>query len=258
MDKEENIKEKIARIKEFRPIDDIFFELLARNREVCQEILQTIMEDKNLIVTDSIVQSSERNIYGRSVRLDAICTLGDGTLCNIEVQRSNNDDHLRRARYNASMITIKDSDVGKPFKNVKELYIVYISEFDIFKEGKTTYHLEKRIIETGTVVDDGLHEIFVNAAIDDKSDIAELMSCFLMKEVNSKKFPKLTEEVTKLKCTEGGLKSMCEVMDKYIKEENIKKVQKMLLKGILKEDILEFGFSEEEIKKAEEALLQMA
>jgi hypothetical protein len=42
-----NQKEKIEKIKEFRLIDDVFF------------------------------QSSERNIYGRSVRLDALCTLGD-------------------------------------------------------------------------------------------------------------------------------------------------------------------------------------
>ena len=74
-------------------------------------ILQTIMEDDKLIVTDVIFQSSKRNLYGRSVRLDALCTLGNGTLCNIEVQRSDNDDHLRRARYNASVITSKETEI---------------------------------------------------------------------------------------------------------------------------------------------------
>ena len=69
------------------------------------------MEDDKLIVTDVIFQSSKRNLYGRSVRLDALCTLGNGTLCNIEVQRSDNDDHLRRARYNASVITSKETEI---------------------------------------------------------------------------------------------------------------------------------------------------
>ena len=45
-----------------------------------------------------IVQSSERNLYGRSVRLDALCILGNGKKCNVEVQRSNKDHHLKRVR----------------------------------------------------------------------------------------------------------------------------------------------------------------
>ena len=96
-----------------------------------------------------------------------------------------------------------------------DLYIVYISEFDFLNEGKTTYHIDKVIRETGTVVDDGLREIFVNTAINDGTDIAELMSCFKMKKVESKRFPVLSGEATRLKETEGGLTSMCQVMQHY-------------------------------------------
>ena len=93
------------------------------------------------------------------------CTLGNGTLCNIEVQRSNNDDHLRRARYNASVITAKETDIGTHFGNIPEVYVIYISEFDFLKGGRTIYHIEKVIKETGTFVDDGFHEIFVNTSV---------------------------------------------------------------------------------------------
>lgn len=84
-------EEKIARAKEFRLIDDVFFEVFTEDEEACQEILQVILEDGQLAVLDVVVQSSKRNIYGRSVRLDALCTLGDGKKCNIEVQRANDD-----------------------------------------------------------------------------------------------------------------------------------------------------------------------
>lgn len=77
------LEEKMERVKNLRPIDDIFFEVLASNTEVCEEIVQTILEDKKITVDDVIVQSSERNLYGKSVRLDALCTLGNGTKCNI-------------------------------------------------------------------------------------------------------------------------------------------------------------------------------
>lgn len=75
-------EEKIEQVKDLRPIDDVFFEVLAEDKDVCQEILRIIMDDDQLIVSDVIVQSSERNIYGRSVRLDALCYISY-TLANM-------------------------------------------------------------------------------------------------------------------------------------------------------------------------------
>lgn len=72
------LKEKEEKVKDLRPIDDVFFEVLANDVNFCQEMLQILLEDKNLVVKDVVVQSSERNLYGRSVRLDALCVLGNG------------------------------------------------------------------------------------------------------------------------------------------------------------------------------------
>lgn len=213
-----NQKEKIEKIKEFRLIDDVFFEVFASDIPACQEILRIILEDEKLIVNDVIVQSSEMNIYGRSVRLDALCTLGDGSLCNIEIQRSDSDNHLKRARFNAASITVKESEPGINFENVKDVYIVYISEKDFFKAGLTTYHIDKIIRENGITVEDGLHEIFVNAAVDDGSNIAELMQCFKQKDLNNLKFKAVTRRFKELKETEGGLNAMCKIMEDIVKE----------------------------------------
>lgn len=231
------LEEKIEKVRDFRPIDDVFFEVLAENKEVCEEILRTILEDPGLVVEDVIVQKDERNLYGRSVRLDALCILGDGTRCNIEVQRSDNDNHLKRARFNAASITVKDSNPSETFEEVIELYIVYISEFDFLKGEKTIYHVDKVLRETQRVVDDGLHEIFVNTVIDDGTDIAELMACFTKKEVKNPKFKKLSSEVARLKNTEGGVSAVCEVMQKYEKiaadKERISLLTKLYRKGSL-------------------------
>lgn len=256
-----SLKEKQEKVKNMRPIDDVFFEVLAQNISVCQEMLRTIMEDDCLVVTNVITQSDERNLYGRSVRLDALCTLGNGAKVNVEVQRADNDNHLKRARFNASSITVRDSEPGTDFEDVLELYIVYISEFDFLKGDKTIYHVEKVLRETGTVIDDGLHEIFVNTVIDDGTDIAELMSCFTKKEVKNSKFPALSSEVKRLKETEGGVQVVSEVMQKYIEVEvrkvNIEKIQKMILRGYSKEEILELDYTEDEYAEAEAELCQL-
>ncbi len=44
--------------------------MFAEDKAACEEILRTILEDDGLTVIDVVVQSSERNLYGRSVRLD--------------------------------------------------------------------------------------------------------------------------------------------------------------------------------------------
>ena len=44
------------------------------------------------------------------------------------------------------------------------------------------------------------------------------MFCFLAKDVDNPKFPMLSSEVKRLKNTEGGLDSMCDLMEKYNKE----------------------------------------
>ena len=209
-------EEKKERVKDFRPIDDVFFEALAGEPGVCEEILRTILEDPALKVLETVTQASERNIYGRSVRLDALCTLGSGKKVNIEIQRADDDDHFRRARFNASAITVKDSNPGDRFEEVLDLYIIYITEHDFIRKQKTTYHMDKVLRETGTVVEDGLTEIFVNTEIFDGTDIAELMACFKQKNVNSPKFPAMTEAVRTLKETEGGASTMCEIMQRYV------------------------------------------
>ena len=216
--KELSFEEKKAKVEDLRVIDDVFFECLAQDKDVDTEILRTILEDPDLQVVDVVVQSDQRNLYGRSVRLDALCTLGNGTLCNIEVQRSNNDDHLKRARFNASSITVRESKPGTSFKDIKEVYVVYISEFDFLRENKVIYHIDKVIRGSGTKIDDGLHEIFVNTAVNDESDISDLMSCFTKKSVSDPKFPMLSKRVGELKNTEGGVTAMCDIMEKYINE----------------------------------------
>ena len=257
-----DLQEKKERVKNFRLIDDVFFEVFADDIPACQEILRTILEDTELVVKSVIVQSSERNLYGRSVRLDALCIMGDGSLCNIEIQRSDNDDHLRRARFNAASITVKESNTGEHFEAIKDVYIVYISEKDVLGAGFTTYHVDKVIRENGMVVDDGLHEIFVNTAIDDGSEIAELMSCFTKTELENPKFPAVTSRFREIKTTEGGLNAMCEVMEYYnelaIKKDHIEKIQKMIRKGYSREDILALDYTEDEYAEAEAELFQMA
>ena len=254
------LKEKEEKVKDLRPIDDVFFEVLANDVNFCQEMLQILLEDKNLVVKDVVVQSSERNLYGRSVRLDALCVLGNGKKCNVEVQRSDNDDHLRRVRFNAASIAVKDSQEGEKFEQIEDIIVVYISQFDIFKADRVLYHVDSTIRETGNRVDDGLYRVFVNTEVKDGTTVSEYMECFLKKEVNNSKFPAFTKRMNALKHEERGLNAVCEVMEKYeqkVVEEGLSLFEKaitMLASGKSPSEVVLTGVPQNIVDRASRAM----
>lgn len=156
--------ETLIKVKKLKPIDDIFFERLMENKDVCQEILRVILDDDKLKVTSVTAQRDIQNLYGRSVRLDTLCALGNGTVCNIEVQKSDNDDHIKRVRYNASLVTANRTPKGSNFSTIPTLVMVFISRFDIFKMNRNIYHAHTVLTDEGLgyeTVDNGLSEVYV-------------------------------------------------------------------------------------------------
>ena len=202
-------------VARLRAIDDIMFRKLCENIAFVEEILRVILEDDKITVVEVIPQNSLQNLRGRSVILDAYCRLSNGSYCNVEVQRSDSDDHFRRVRYHAACITANVVDPGEQFEQVDDLVVVYISEFDPFDEGRTVYHVRNMVEETGRAVLDGLREIYVNTKHNDGSEIAELMQCFLKPVVTNPKFPTLAKELQAEKGNVRGDESMCKLVEEY-------------------------------------------
>ena len=214
-------KRKIRELSRLlNPIDDVMFRKMAEHKEFCEEILRVILEDDNLTVTESRVQWEGTNLHGRSVVLDAKCISGDGRHINIEVQKENDDDHLKRVRYNGSILTTNITDPGTKFEDIPDVCIIFISKFDIFKGGFPVYHVDKVVRETGEIIDDGLTEIYVTTVKKDGSKVSKLMELFIKDDAyNTEDFPVTSEIKTRFKISEGGRKEMNEMLEKIIREE---------------------------------------
>lgn len=252
---------KKAYIERLRPIDDVMFEILAKDPEVCKEILKVILEDPKLKVLSVTPQDSIKNLYGRSVRLDALCELSTGETVNVEVQRSDNDNHLMRTRYNLSCITANIMEPGAKFEKVPTVCFVYISEFDVFGENKTTYHVDSVIRETGTVVDDKCYRIFVNTKVKDETEISKLMEHFMQNNFSDPDFPKLSEAFYHYKHTDGGVNTMCTILDEYaedrLREKEIKSAKELFANGLSVSMVKKISdiLSEEELKALSEEVV---
>lgn len=236
------------RVNELRPIDDVMFHKLMEGEDgeaVCEEMLRVVLNDPKLSVLSVQPQEDMKNLYGRSVRLDALCTLGDGRICNIEVQKANNDNHFKRVRYNEACVTTNTTDPGEDFRNVPDVIMVYISDFDPFHAKRTIYHCYTVCEETGQKVDNGLTEIYLTTkGVEDGSLVKELMKCFNKPIFDHPSFPKLSKRMKHFKNPQGGFYEMCKIMEDYakqyaeeyaedVKSEAILSVQKDTIKSLI-------------------------
>ena len=213
-------------------MDDVFFEVLIQQPGICEEMLRVLLECPDLIVLDIHAQHSIRNLLKRSVRLDALCQLPGNKLVNIEIQNDDNTNHFKRVRYNEACVTTLATEPGTLFENIPTVYSLYISDFDIFKKGKTIYHIRKSVTETDQTVDDGTFEIYANVVVDDGSTIAEYLQLLKETSIDNPKFPHLTEGVKYLKNQERGVTKMsgflAELLEKELQKELKKELEKQL------------------------------
>lgn len=212
-------REKVRKIVEnMNIIDDTLFQKMAEDIGFCEEMISTIFGQK-VIINNLVPQNSIKNLQGRSVVLDALCTLENGKECNVEVQKSDDDNHEKRVRYNASCITANITEPGTKFEKVPDVISIFISKFDIFGEGKTIYHIERVVRETGKVRDNGFYEIYVNAKVKDGTDISKLMKIFVENDAyDFEKFPRTSTRKSQFKRGKGGEGQVCEAVENYGRE----------------------------------------
>lgn len=147
-------------------------------------------------------------------------------------------------RFNGTLITSNETAVGSPFIDVPDVTVIYISNFDLFGENKTIYHVKRVLDETGTTVENGFSEIYTNTKVDDGTTIAELMQFFKNSTGYHKNFPRLSNRVKLFKETEEGVKLMSEIVEKIKaegerigrKEGTFQSAQILVSKGLAKSE----------------------
>ena len=197
-----------------RPIDDLMFRVMARDKAFCGELLRVLLQDKGLTVVECEPQSAVTNPHGRSVVLDALCELSGGRFVDVEVQRTDRDDLQRRARYHASLVTADRTRLGTPFKDVPDVCVAFVCEFDPLGEGRSLYHVDRVVRESGRTLENGLSEVYVNALARDGTDVSALMRVFTEVEAYDEgRFPETSRVKRRLRETEEGRKDMGSVIE---------------------------------------------
>jgi hypothetical protein len=217
-------------IRHFRLIDDTYFNMFMEDNIPCMELfLRLILNNPTLHVESIQTQREVSNIFGRSVRFDVFARNDDGTLCNMEVQRSDKEATPERARFNSCMLDMLTIKKGFTWgeDHLPPACAIFITEHDVLHGGKPIYHISRRIDELGgKIFLDGAQIIYVNASYQDDSPLGLLMRDMFAYSPEKMHYEILANRMKYLKTDRHGVMKMCDLMEKLMEEDRLESFEK--------------------------------
>ena len=201
--------------------DDLMSMVFDGNIEATELLLKIILKKDDIQAVSVVGQRELQSpvVGGRDIRLDILAKDSTGKHYNVEVQKKPEGAHIRRARFNSSMMDSRMLKAGQEFSELQDSYMVFITQTDIFKRGIPIYTINRHFEETNELFDDGSHIVYVNGNYKGDDTIGRLMHDFGCKEARDMYYPELAKGVRHFK-EEGGRERMCEAVEKYA--ENVR------------------------------------
>ena len=213
--------------------DDLMSMVFDGNIEATGLLLKIVLKRDDIIIISVVGQREFQSpvVGGRNIRLDILAKDNTGKYYNIEVQRKPEGAHIRRARFNSSMMDSRMLKAGQEFSELQDSYMVFITRTDIFKHGIPIYTINRHFEETNELFDDGSHIVYVNGNYKGDDTVGRLMHDFGCKEAKDMYYPELAKGVKHFK-EEGGRERMCEAVEKYADRKMLDK-QIELIKNLM-------------------------
>ena len=197
--------------------DDLMSMVFDGNIPATELLLKIILKRDDITVINVVGQREFQNpvVGGRNIRLDILAKDSTGKNYNVEVQKKPEGAHIRRARFNSSMMDSRMLKEGQDFSELQDSYMVFITQKDIFGYGIPIYTINRHFEEIDDLFDDGSHIVYVNGGYKGNDAVGRLMHDFGCKESKDMYYPELAKGVKHFKEEEGGRKIMCEAVEKY-------------------------------------------
>ncbi len=197
--------------------DELMSMVFDRNIPAAELLLKIVLRRDNLKVISVVGQKEFQSplVGGRSIRLDILAEDDKGKQYDIEVQKQPKGAHIRRARFNSSMLDSRMLKEGQQFSELRDSYIIFITETDIFGHGIPIYTINRYFEETSEPFNDGSHIVYVNGSYRGNDDIGKLMHDFACRESRNFYYPDLADGIEHFKEQKGGRAKMSEAVERY-------------------------------------------
>ncbi len=219
-------------ISKLRLIDDDFMNVVFKDKD-CLELLLSLIFNEHVDIVSYENQYPFKNLHGRDIQIDVLVKTEDHHYINVEVQRQSQGAVPQRARYHQSLIDSYVFKKGKRWNEIPSVTVIFITEKDILKKGLPIYHINRTIEETGDKFKDGTEIIYVNASIQEESQLGRLMHDFMCDKAEDMYYEVLRNRVKYYKENQEGRREMCEIMDNIRNKGRLEGLAEGKLKGKL-------------------------
>lgn len=235
---EEDIEEYL---KNASLLDDDYMSIFFTDQNECMQVmLEIILEKKDIKVIKVETQIKLENIGKHSLCLDVLAKDSRDRVYNIEIQRDTRGAIPLRARYHASMLDCNLLDKGNNFRELSEVYVIFICEHDIFKRGLGLYKVDRRFEDNNELFCDKSHIIYMNTSYSGDDAIGYLSSDIRsadISNIHNKALLKRTLEIKELnkggiRMSEGMQKLLNKYKDIWLKEAKEEGIQEGIERGI--------------------------
>ena len=217
---------RLEEAKKLNLMSDVMASVVFRDAAACQHVLRILTGDRDLEVREVRTQHRISRVTSHDAVLDVLVEDGMRRLYDLEVERPKTVDHPRRVRFYGAMMDGEFLEKGKTYAEMPAVCVIYLTQRDIWHMGAAVYRERRRLEPIGAsgrkarrrTYDDGRHIIYVNAAVDDGSEVAKLMKYFMTADPDDMSQGDLSKRVRFLKCEEGGMEEMCEISEKWWRE----------------------------------------
>lgn len=259
--------QKIKPLSELTLLDRFLFDCVMEDREMMELTLRIIMGNELKLREPSQSEKELRTMpWLRSIRLDVFAVDEEEKLYNTEVQKKNTGNLSKRSRFYQALL---DSSLLAPgtvdFNELVPVYLITISPFDLFGEGKYQYTFQMKCRESEDLwLEDGATRIFLNTHGTNQEEVSEELASLLRyfehstqeeaEESGSEAIRRLHEHVEKLKASEEiGVRYMQAWEEKIYdrmqaREEGREEGLKAGIQALI-EDNLEEGIAPERIRE---------
>ena len=186
-------------LSKFILMDDDFMRVVLKDIRCTEYILQTILRKPRLHVKEQVLQEDLKNLQGRSVILDCLCTDESGAVYNIELQNSRSGASPLRARYHAGIIDMHILKAGENFTRLPESYVIFICRKDALKENRQIYHVKRIIEESGNTFPDKAQIIYINTEKSSDDELGRMIKDFYTEDPKEIRSTVLARRIAELK-----------------------------------------------------------
>ena len=149
--------------------DDFMFSQVMKNKEICKEVVETILGIKvGRIEFLTSQYEIEIDPEAKTIAMD-VYLRDEKKIINVELQNGHRLELPKRSRYYQAAADIDNTSPGELYSEMKDNYVIFICTFDPFLQGKAFYKFENICLNEDRPLrlNDGTYKIFLNTAADD-------------------------------------------------------------------------------------------